>query len=154
MGGAPRYQSSFPATMEGASDAALWLREVVAEAGLSNRLAFGLEVCLEELSTNVVRHGRDPGEGSAPEPLTISISLALNADAVEMAIEDNARPFDVSQAPGRPIRKPLEEIIPGGLGMQLIRSFSSELLYEPIPGGNRVILKFLRQPEGMTKAGA
>jgi hypothetical protein len=36
----------------------------------------------------------------------------------------------------------------------LIRSFSNELHYEPIPDGNRVILKFLRQREGETKAGA
>ena len=78
--------------------------------------------------------------------LTIGLSLALNGDAVEMAIEDNGLPFDVSQAPAKPIGKPLEEVIPGGLGMQLIRSFSNEMYYEAMPGGNRTVLRFHRQP--------
>jgi anti-sigma regulatory factor (Ser/Thr protein kinase) len=129
--------------MEGATEAAHWLRAMAAEAGLSDRLAFALEVCLEELSTNVARHGRNPDSADV-EPLVLSVRLTLGTDAVELTIDDNGRHFDVSQSPGRPIRKPLEEVILGGLGMQLIRSFSSELSYERLADGNRVILKFPR----------
>jgi len=146
-----RHSSSFPATMEGVSDAAAWLRDVAAQDGLSDTLAFAMEVCLEELGTNVARHSA-PAAGADPGlPLTLGLNLIVG-EAVEMEIVDNGQPFDVSEAPFRPIRKPLAEVIPGGLGMQLIRDFSDELLYEPMKNGNKVIVKFLRQPEGASKA--
>lgn len=145
-----QHRSTFPATIDGAVEASGWLHGVAAHENLSDKLIFALEVCLEELFTNVVRHG---GEQTAHRPLSVGVDLMLEQDAVEMVLEDNGRPFDVSGAEARPIRRPLEEVVPGGLGVQLIRSFSNELHYEPIPGGNRVILKFLRQREGETKAG-
>lgn len=151
-----RRQSTFPGTLDGAAAAATWLRDIAADEQLSDKLAFALEVCLEELATNVVRHGGvgrfDEAEAGAGPPLSFGVGLVLEQDAVGLVIEDNGRPFDVSQAPARPIRKPLEDIVAGGLGMQLIRSFSDELHYEPTPGGNRVILKFLRQEEGQSRA--
>lgn len=146
-----QHRSSFPATIDGAVEASGWLHGVAAREKLSDKLIFALEVCLEELFTNVVRHGGEQVNGG--RALSVGVDLVLEPDAVELVLEDNGRPFDVSGAEARPIRRPLEEVVPGGLGVQLIRSFSNELHYEPIPGGNRVILKFLRQREGETKAG-
>jgi serine/threonine-protein kinase RsbW len=150
-----QHRSTFPATIDGAVEASGWLHGVAAHENLPDKLIFALEVCLEELFTNVVRHGGEHGNGdrTAPRALSVGVGLVLEHDAVEMVLEDNGRPFDVSGAEARPIRRPLEEVVPGGLGVQLIRSFSNELHYEPIPDGNRVILKFLRQHEGETKAG-
>ncbi len=153
-----RYQSNFPGTMDGATDAATWLRDVAAREHLPEALTFALEVCLEELATNVVRHGgsgqRQDGSdrAKAPAPLSMQVTLVPQDDAVELEIEDNGTPFDVSQAPAKPIRRPLDEIAPGGLGMQLIRSFSSEMHYRPVPGGNRIILRFMRHREGVSRA--
>lgn len=145
-----QHRSTFPATIDGAVEASGWLHGVAAHERLSDKLIFALEVCLEELFTNVVRHGG--GASATRTPLSVGVGLSLEPDAVEMVLEDNGQPFDVSGAEARPIRRPLEEVVPGGLGVQLIRSFSSELHYEPIPDGNRVILKFLRQHEGEPKA--
>lgn len=156
MTGAQRHHAKFPATIDGVVNAASWLH-AAAEAGqLPGKLVFALEVCLEELFTNVMRHG-GPGPSGLDDdaaPLSVDLSLELAADDVALLVEDNGRPFDPSQAPARPIRKPLEEVMPGGLGIQLIRSFSNELLYEPLPGGNRVIVKFLRERQAETKAEA
>jgi anti-sigma regulatory factor (Ser/Thr protein kinase) len=101
-----------------------------------------------------MNHG-GPGTATTNDdelPLFVELALDLGDDDVSLFVEDNGRPFDVSQAPAKPIRRPLEEVMPGGLGMQLIRSFSSELLHEPLPGGNRVIVKFLRGEQPETKA--
>ncbi len=140
-------------------DAALWLREVATREALADKTVFALEVCLEELVTNIVRHGGattwDSGsETIAPDmdALQIRVSLLIDAQGVDLIVEDNGRPFDVSLATGRPISGDIENVNPGGLGVQLIRSFSDELLYEPLHGGNRAIVKFLRQPEGASKA--
>lgn len=155
MTSALRHHASFPGTFEGAAEAAVWLRDVAERERLSEKVAFAMEVCLEELVTNVVRHGRPLGESVTPEalpPLEVDIALELDLDAVALVVEDNGTPFDVSQAPGKPIRRPLEDVVPGGLGMQLIRSFSSMLHYEAVPNGNRIILNFLREPEVPSKA--
>lgn len=155
MTSALRHQASFPGTFEGAAEAAVWLRDVAERERLSEKMAFAMEVCLEELVTNVVRHGRPLDESVTPEalpPLEVDIVLELDLDAVALVIEDNGTPFDVSQAPGKPIRRPLEDVAPGGLGMQLIRSFSNMLHYEAVPNGNRIILNFLREPEVPSKA--
>jgi anti-sigma regulatory factor (Ser/Thr protein kinase) len=153
---AQRHRTRFPATIDGVVAAAGWLHEVTEIEQLPAKLAFAIEVCLEELFTNVMNHG---GAGAATTnddelPLFVDLALDLGADDVTLFVEDNGRPFDVSQAPAKPIRRPLEEVMPGGLGMQLIRSFSSELLYEPLPRGNRVIVKFLRGEQPETKAEA
>lgn len=153
---AQRHHRTFPATIDGVVAAAAWLHEVARAEALPEKLVFGLEVCLEELFTNVIRHG-GPGPATTSDeemPLTVNLALELEGSGIALVIEDNGRSFDVSQAPAKPIRKPLEEVMPGGLGMQLIRSFSHELLYEPIPGGNRVIVKYLRDSVAENKAGA
>lgn len=151
---AQRHRTRFPATIDGVVAAAAWLHGVTETERLSTKLAFAIEVCLEELFTNVMNHGGPAPATTNDDELPLSVELALDVadDDVSLFVEDNGRPFDVSQAPARPIRRPLEEVMPGGLGMQLIRSFSSELLYEPLPGGNRVIVKFLRGEQPETKA--
>lgn len=151
---AQRHHARFPATIDGVVSAAGWLHSTAEAEQLPGKLVFALEVCLEELFTNVMRHG-GPGPASTgdEEPaLSVDIVLDLAGDDVALLIEDNGRPFDPSQAAANPVRKPLEEVVPGGLGMQLIRSFSSELLHEPLPLGNRVIVKFLRERHAETKA--
>ncbi|MBN9360160.1 MULTISPECIES: ATP-binding protein [unclassified Devosia] len=145
------HRAQFPGTIDGAVTASSWLHGVAEREALPGKLVFALEVCLEELFTNVVRHG---GRGRDAAPLSVDVGLSVEGNDVAMYIEDNGKSFDVSQAPARPIRRPLEEVMPGGLGMQLIRSFSKELLYESRPDGNRVILKFLRQEQAGSTAGA
>jgi len=144
------HHARFPGTIDGAVGASGWLHGVAETESLPSKLVFALEVCLEELFTNVVRHG-GAGQSGA---LSVDVGLTVDGGDVAMYIEDNGKSFDVSQAPAKPIRRPLEEVMPGGLGMQLIRSFSREMLYEPLPDGNRVILKFLRQEHAETNAGA
>ncbi len=153
---AQRHHTRYPATIDGVVAAAAWLHQAAEAAGLPGKLVFALEVCLEELFTNVIRHG-GPGPATTGDeelPLSVDLELDLDGEDIALVIEDNGRSFDVSQAPAHPIRRPLEEVMPGGLGMQLIRSFSHELLYEPLPGGNRVIVKFLRDGPPETKAEA
>ena len=145
MSTALRHRRAFEGTFGAAGDASVWLREVAQAEELSDQLAFCMEVCFEELFTNVARHG-GPGRSPAGDaPLFVTLELDAGTDVVGFVIEDNGRPFDVTQAPGKPVHRSIEEIIPGGLGVQLIRSFSSDLLYEALPHGNRVTVKFLRQ---------
>jgi anti-sigma regulatory factor (Ser/Thr protein kinase) len=143
------WTSSFPGTVKGIIDAMGWLGTIAAAQRLPEELSFDIQVCVEELFANLVRHGGghwtdDPAgtEGLDP-PISMSISLSIVSDAVIVVLEDNGDPFDVAAAPPKQVDRPLEAARPGGLGIQLIKSLSSELTYDRVDGLNRTSLKFL-----------
>jgi len=128
------------------SSAASWIESIASELDLPASQAFAMQVCLEELMSNIVRYG-----GSPPTPwpqidskntLSISVTVTSLADRITMTIEDNGRPFDVAQAPGKVIDEPLCKVQLGGLGIHLIKSFADNLTYSRTKTGNRVIVEF------------
>jgi anti-sigma regulatory factor (Ser/Thr protein kinase) len=135
--------------VKGIIDAMAWLETLGAAQRFPTELSFDIQVCVEELFANLVRHGGgqwtdDPAESAdLDSPLTMSISLSLVSDAVVVVLEDNGNAFDVAAAPPKQVDRPLEAARPGGLGIQLIKSLSSELTYDRVDGLNRTMLKFL-----------
>jgi len=97
--------------------------------------------------SNIVRHGGIPSTScplnDSKNIISISITIKSLADRIIMTVEDNGCPFDVAQAPGKVIDQPLQSVQPGGLGIQLIKSFSSNLEYSRTEMGNRVIVEFM-----------
>ncbi|MGV3490108.1 MAG: ATP-binding protein [Devosia sp.] len=151
------HRATFSGTIDGVVGASTWLRELATREGFPDKLAFALEVCLEELFTNVIRHGGagtwdEKVHADLPDPLSVTLKLEAAGDTVTLTVEDNGHPFDVSEATPRKIGEPIEQVLPGGLGVQLIRSFSQSLRYEPLARGNRVLLTFLREQLAETKA--
>jgi len=128
------------------SSAASWIESIASELDLPASQAFAMQVCLEELMSNIVRYGRSPStpwpQIDSKNPLSISVTVTSLADRITMTIEDNGRPFDVAQAPGKVIDEPLRKVQPGGLGIQLIKSFADNLAYSRTKTGNRVIVEF------------
>ena len=141
------WHKAFIGTIDDISAAAQWVDTIAAEQQFPEQLVFALQVCLEELLTNVVRHGGAKSSGDLSEvpapPLNVEISISTGAQRVSMTVEDNGRPFDVVNAPAHRIDQPLDEVQPGGLGIQLIRNFASTIAYEQAGLGNRVIVEFL-----------
>src|SRR5262245_17441169 len=99
--------------------AASWIESIASELGLSDSQAFAMQVCIEELMSNIVRHA-DASSTSWPridagKNLCISISVKALDDRITMTVEDNARrPFNVVQAPAKAIDQALEKVQPGG----------------------------------------
>ena len=141
------WRKAFIGTIDDISAAAQWVDTIAAGQQFPEQLVFALQVCLEELLTNVVRHGGAKSSGNLSEvpipPLNVEITISTGAQRVSMTVEDNGKPFDVVNAPAHRIDQPLEEVQPGGLGIQLIRNFASSIAYEPAGLGNRVIVEFL-----------
>jgi anti-sigma regulatory factor (Ser/Thr protein kinase) len=98
-------------------------------------VAFGIQVCAEELLTNIVRHGNT----DSPD---IAIEISEAANEVRLTIEDNGQPFDIAAAVPHRIDRPLEEVEPGGLGVQLVRHFSDQLSYHRRATTNYTIALF------------
>lgn len=141
------WHKAFVGTIDGISAAAQWVDTIAAEQQFPDQLVFALQVCLEELLTNVVRHGGAKSSGDLSEvpvpPLNVEISISTGAQRVSMTVEDDGKPFDVVNAPAHRIDQPLDELQPGGLGIQLIKNFASSIAYEPAGLGNRVVVEFL-----------
>ena len=133
--------------MEGISAAAHWVDTIAADQQLPEQILFALQVCLEELLTNIVRHGGTESSGDLSvvpiPPLNVEISISTGAQRVSMTVEDDGKPFDVVNAPAHRIDQPLSAIEPGGLGIQLIKNFASSIKYEQAGLGNRVVVEFL-----------
>ena len=141
------WRKAFVGTIADISAAAQWVDTIAADQQLPEQLVFALQICLEELLTNVVRHGAAESGGDlyhvATPPVNVEITISTKAQGVNMTIEDDGKPFDVVNAPAHRIDQPLNEVQPGGLGIQLIKNFANKVAYERAGLGNRVIVEFL-----------
>jgi serine/threonine-protein kinase RsbW len=141
------WRKAFVGTLGDISAAARWVDTITAAEQLPEQLVFALQICLEELLTNIVRHGGPQSGGNLSEipipPLNVEITISIGAERVSLAVEDDGKPFDVVNAPAHRIDQPLTEITPGGLGIQLIKNFASTIMYEQAGLGNRVVVEFL-----------
>ncbi len=125
------FAGSIPETVA----TARWIEQFAREQALPSDVTFALQLCVEELLTNIVRHG-----GTASP--NIDLTLALFPDRVELALEDDGKPFDVSTFTPPPVGKPIEKTQLGGLGVRLIHSFANRLDYSRAGLGNRVVAVF------------
>ncbi len=127
---------SFQRELAALPEAAAWLDAVVEKAGVNEKVVFDMQVCLEELFSNIVRHGK-PANTARSE---ITIEIETNGRDIRMTFEDEGTAFDVTQAPVPPPAQSLEKA--GGFGIGLIRNFSRHLAYERTGDCNRVTIDF------------
>jgi serine/threonine-protein kinase RsbW len=128
--------------------AAQWVDQLALELKLPSENAYALRVCVEELLTNIFRH-------SGAESPEIKVTIAVFPERIELVVEDDGKPFDVSAAVPRRIDYPIEKARPGGLGIQLIHSFANRLSYKRAGLGNRVVAEIELLPNArLAAAGA
>ena len=145
------WRRVFSGSIADVAVASAWVERIAASLKLPGKLTFAMQVCLEELMSNIARHGKVhpfptpfPTETETDNPLSISIDIDVLGDRIAMTIEDNGRPFDVEKAPAKVVDRPLEQVQPGGLGINLIKSFSHNIEYRRTDAGNRVTVDFMR----------
>lgn len=115
---------------------AAWLSRYCSEAGLGDDIQFRLNLALEELFTNAVRHG-----GCAGMPDAAAIHLCREAGEVLVEYIDRGRPFDPADAPKPDLDSPLAERVPGGLGLHFVRQLAADFEYHRVDERNRITLR-------------
>jgi serine/threonine-protein kinase RsbW len=114
-----------------------WLDEQEGTLAIPDGIAYAVRLCLEEAVANLIIHTQTTSEG--PD---ITVDLGWKGGIMVAAIEDHGLPFDPRMAPA-PVRPAsLDDAIPGGLGIHLMRSFASEIDYASVSGRNRLTLRF------------
>jgi len=138
------FHRAFERTLPGATSASRWLDGIGAAEDICGNILFAMQICLEELFSNIVRHG-GPASSSPPE---IFVTLEIHPCFLRMIVEDDGKPFDVSKARAEKISRPLAGITPGGLGVLLAKSYADKLTYERSGGLNIVTAEFARRAGG------
>jgi serine/threonine-protein kinase RsbW len=114
-----------------------FLEGFCADSGLPRAACLRLNLVVEELFTNTVKHGH---HGDCDAPIWVEVSHA--GDRVELIYEDKAPPFN-------PYSKLLDEPPPdttvsmrkiGGLGVLLTRQLAASRDYTYLFGRNRIRL--------------
>jgi anti-sigma regulatory factor (Ser/Thr protein kinase) len=106
-----------------------------ASAGVSPSDRFPVELSVEEVFTNFVRHNAKGRDG-------IDIMLRLDGANLSVALTDYDAPrFDITkEAPDPGIDQPLQKRKPGGLGLYLVRKMMDRVEYRHEKGVGTVVL--------------
>ena len=108
----------FPARPGSVVLAREWVAGYAGRARLPRPMRLKLELIVEELMTNTVKHGRpDPGS-----QIEIAFESAASGAGVSLTYVDRGNAFDPTAITGPPPS--------GGFGLSLIRGLSVELAYE------------------------
>ncbi|OYU00161.1 MAG: serine/threonine protein kinase [Burkholderiales bacterium PBB1] len=112
-----------------------WLERHVPTA----KLVFSVELILEETLMNVIWHAH-------PDHAEHLIRLEMDVDAADvvMRFEDDGVPFDPLQAPAPVAPRSIDDAVPGGLGLLLVRRCARDVTYQRLDGMNRLTVRVAR----------
>ena len=104
-----------------------FLEDFVDEAVIDDRTAFTINLVVEELFTNMVRHNTGGGD-------QIAVSLERAGDRLHLEIVDSdVDEFDPAAVPKPAVTAGIEDRRPGGLGLHLVQTMVDELEFEYAP---------------------
>ncbi len=104
-------------------------------------LVHQIDLAIEELGNNIVRHGLDGGPGE------IEITLTSDDDSITLEMVDDGRPFNpLKDAPKPDVEAALEDRPIGGLGIHLVLTMMDEMHYRRENERNHLTLLKRRTP--------
>jgi serine/threonine-protein kinase RsbW len=128
-----------------------WIIEACAAAHIPQKTSFAVQLCLDEAVANILQHGAE-GLDHAEQPVeegvrasTISASLERGDAGLCLDIQDDGEAFDPTAAAPPTPAQTLELMPVGGLGIHLMRQYSSRMEYNRSGGRNRLRLIFATQ---------
>ncbi|HRD97853.1 MAG TPA: ATP-binding protein [Rubrivivax sp.] len=121
----------------------LGLLQRLAACELSTRSIYALELVLDEWLSNVARHS-----AAIDETSTVDIQVRVLAQALELRFEDRQPAFDPLSQPAPQRVLSLDDVRPGGLGLELIRTQTSSLHHERAGDRNVFVACIPRHPRG------
>jgi anti-sigma regulatory factor (Ser/Thr protein kinase) len=112
-----------------------------ADHGLSQAAGWPVQVALDEVLSNIVRHGN----AGRPDRF-IEATFALVEGGLQLTVVDDGPELDPLARPDPDLTAPLEDRRPGGLGIHLIKHLCDRVEYTRLDRRNHLVLTF-RGPE-------
>ncbi len=88
-----------------------------------------IDVIFEELVSNAVRHGFEPGS-----PQSVRVIVRRREGFIDLVFEDDGVAFDPLTAPRPQALTSIESAPLGGLGIEMVRRLSASLSYTAVAG--------------------
>jgi len=132
-----RARLELTSTLADLGRVAPWVGELAAAYVFSEDVRFAIELCLEEVLSNIVRHGYAGETGHA-----LTVDFIRAEGKALFVVEDSAPAFEPLQ-PGEAVSADLNTITPGGQGLRLLYRFANSVKYERLADGNRLTLGFV-----------
>jgi serine/threonine-protein kinase RsbW len=123
----------FEATLEMLPQILDWVQQTLSYAGLPKKDAQQFELALEEAVVNVVMHAYSQMGGR------LEIQALLTPELIAFTLIDEGVAYDPLSAPVKP-EMPIEEMVEGGLGVKLMRTYCDGLSYERVGQHNVLVL--------------
>jgi len=134
----------FPGTVEAAAEAESWLAGESGALGLAGDTTYAMNLCVEELFLNAVKHGRAN---------RATISVWTEPDGARLEFVDDGQAFDPTVAPAKRIGGPGADFETGGFGAGLVQKFTRRMTYRRAGGANRLVLEFDSPPDKNSDSG-
>ena len=102
----------------------LQLEAFGAKHNLHTEELYTLNLCLEEIVTNVILYAWPEGGEH-----TVDITVNLNDQEIKVVVEDDGLPFNPCEVPEPDLAKPASQRKIGGLGIHLVRKSVNHMGY-------------------------
>jgi serine/threonine-protein kinase RsbW len=114
-----------------------WLEARCGEHGVPTEHVARLLLCLDDALANVLAHG---GPTALSHPIGLLFETGDDAESrtASVTISDAGIAFDPVSAPDKALPRTLEDAVPHGRGLQMIRACSSILRYRREDGRNHL----------------
>jgi len=115
-----------------------WIEGLAGQYGIPDHIQLAMNLCLEEAVSNIIRHGyaRD-----TERSIVLNFTMPREGFFV-FAVEDEAPRFNPLDGPELGALNECDDPRVGGQGIRFLRRFADRLEYEPMPGGNRLLMGF------------
>ena len=131
---AREFVSTFTAQLEDLKGIRSFVAEVGQKTPLSAKQIKGLQLVVEEICTNIIRHSYLFSTGE------ITVKASLLHDRLTFWILDQGQPFDPTQLKEESLEQQVQTERKGGLGLKLIKKLMDEVEYKYEDGQNQLRL--------------
>ncbi len=118
-------------------DVAQWCQAATQGRGWSSARRSDVDLALHEAISNVIRHGITDGQEHE-----VRVTIAGEDTGARIELRDDANAFDPLGATPAPQATSLEDALPGGRGILLLRGMTTEMRYVYADGHNVLTLIF------------
>ena len=129
---------SLPSRIDTVATAAAAVAEFLTRSGISEDVAFGIDMAVREAVTNAVLHGNQQDENK-----TVDVTLKSSPEAVEISVHDQGAGFNPEEIPDPTAEENILKA--SGRGIFFMRSFMDEVNWLIRPGGGTTVRMLKRR---------